>query len=147
MRWIAAVAESGYAGVDIFFVISGYIMALTTAGSSPGMRSGALFLMQRFARIYSGWWPFFLIYLVYAAATGGIGPEKRLLSSFFLWPTLLPHHLLPIAWTLSFELLFYAFTAAVLVLSRRKAWRLSGGSSSSPTRIKHMPKSWVTMRV
>ena len=122
VRWISAIAESGYAGVDVFFVISGYIMALTTAGRSPGMRSGVLFLTQRFARIYAGWWPFFLIYLGYYAATGGIGPEKRLLSSFFLWPTLLPHHLLPIAWTLSFELFFYVCTAAVLVWNRRKAW-------------------------
>lgn len=122
LPWVAGVVGAGYAGVDIFFVISGYIMALTTAGRSPGLKSGALFLTQRFARIYCGWWPFFLIYLCYAVANGGPEPEKRLVSSFFLWPTLLPHHLLPIAWTLSFELLFYAFTAAVLVWSRCNAW-------------------------
>ena len=44
-----------------------------------------------------------------------------MLASFLLWPTLLPHHLLPIAWTLSFELFFYAGTAAVLAWNRSKA--------------------------
>lgn len=122
VAWVNAVVGSGYAGVDVFFVISGYIMALTTAGRGPGAKSGALFLGQRFARIYSGWWPFFLLYLIYSAATGGPQPEVRLLPSFFLWPTLLPHHLVPIAWTLSFELFFYVCTAAVLVWSRRNAW-------------------------
>jgi peptidoglycan/LPS O-acetylase OafA/YrhL len=122
VRWLSAFAGLGYAGVDVFFVISGYIMALTTAGTTPGAGSAARFATQRFARIYCGWWPFFLIYLAYYTATGGIRAEMRLLPSFFLWPTLLPHHLLPIAWTLSFELFFYAGTAAVLTWNRRKAW-------------------------
>jgi exopolysaccharide production protein ExoZ len=119
--WLTAIAEAGYAGVDVFFVISGYVIALSTSDSRAPARSAGLFLSQRFARIYCGWWPFFLIYLGYFALTQGIGPEKRLLSSFFLWPTLLPHHLLPIAWTLSFELFFYICTAAVLAWNRSRA--------------------------
>lgn len=115
-------AALGYAGVDIFFVISGYIMALTTAHLSSSTASVGNFLFNRFARIYSGWWPFFFLYLAYNALTGGVSPETRLLSSFFLWPTLLPHHLVPIAWTLSFELFFYTCTAAVLAWNRRRAW-------------------------
>jgi exopolysaccharide production protein ExoZ len=122
--WVQAFARSGYAGVDIFFVISGYIMALTTDGARSGLRNAGHFLSQRFARIYCGWWPFFLIYLGFAIAAGGPDPQVRLLQSFFLWPTLLPHHLVPIAWTLSFELFFYACTAAVLLWSRRRAWQV-----------------------
>jgi peptidoglycan/LPS O-acetylase OafA/YrhL len=122
VRWLSAFAGLGYAGVDVFFVISGYIMALTTAGTTPGAGSASRFAMQRFARIYCGWWPFFLIYLAYYTATGGMRAEMRLIQSFFLWPTLLPHHLLPIAWTLSFELFFYSCTAAILTWNRRKAW-------------------------
>lgn len=115
-------AALGYAGVDIFFVISGYIMALTTVDLSSSKASVGNFLFKRFARIYSGWWPFFFLYLAYYAVTRGVSPETRLLSSFFLWPTLLPHHLVPIAWTLSFELFFYGCTAAVLAWNRRRAW-------------------------
>ena len=115
-------AALGYAGVDVFFVISGYIMALTTATLASDATSVGNFLYKRFARIYSGWWPFFFLYLAYGALIGGIAPETRLLASFFLWPTLLPHHLLPVAWTLSFELFFYGCTAAVLAWNRRRAW-------------------------
>lgn len=115
-------AALGYAGVDVFFVISGYIMAMTTANLPSSAASVGNFLFKRFARIYSGWWPFFFLYLAYAALVRGLDPETRLLSSFFLWPTLLPHHLVPIAWTLSFELFFYMCTAAVLAWNRRRAW-------------------------
>jgi exopolysaccharide production protein ExoZ len=59
--------------------------------------------------------------LAYGAATQGIGAEKRLLSSFLLLPTLLPHHLVPIAWTLSFELFFYICTAAIVLWNRQRA--------------------------
>ncbi len=117
-------ARSGYAGVDLFFVISGYIMALTTATTDPGGRQAARFLAHRFARIYSGWWPFFFIYLAYFSTTRGIRTEQRLISSLFLAPTLLPHHLLEVAWTLSFELFFYCCTAFIIVFTRRKAWLL-----------------------
>lgn len=115
-------AALGYAGVDIFFVISGYIMALTTKTLASSATSVGNFLYKRFARIYSGWWPFFILYLAYGALTEGIAPQTRLLASFFLWPTLLPHHLVPIAWTLSFELFFYGCTAAVLAWDRTRAW-------------------------
>lgn len=122
--WLKAILESGYAGVDLFFVISGYIMAKTTQDVPSTAKGAAVFLARRFLRIYSGWWPFFVIYLLYAISTGGVGPETRLLSSFLLWPTLLPYHLVPIAWTLSFELLFYVCTAVMLVWNRHAAGKL-----------------------
>jgi peptidoglycan/LPS O-acetylase OafA/YrhL len=49
----------GFAGVDVFFVISGFIMAHTT-GSASGLRAGWSFARRRVARIYSGYWPFFV---------------------------------------------------------------------------------------
>ncbi|MDB5944730.1 MAG: hypothetical protein JWQ13_4296 [Ramlibacter sp.] len=119
--WLTGIAQAGYAGVDLFFVISGYIMAKTTEHLPPTPRAATVFLARRFLRIYSGWWPFFLMYLLYGIRVGEVGPEKQLLSSFLLLPTLLPYHLLPIAWTLSFELLFYICTAFLLVWNRRRA--------------------------
>ena len=52
----------GFAGVDIFFVISGFIMAHTSF-SAAGWADGWSFLRRRLARIYSGYWPFFLLAL------------------------------------------------------------------------------------
>ena len=103
----------GFAGVDVFFVISGFIMVYTTRDQVGGA-SASDFLRRRVARIYSGYWPFFLITL---AMIGLLRPERfgsvDLLASFTLWPTGAP--VLPVSWTLTYEMIFYlGFTLLVL---------------------------------
>lgn len=116
--WLNAVAAMGFSGVDIFFVISGVIMAETTRDLIPGKKTAFKFLSIRFTRIYSGWWPFFFIYLAASFLFRGLPEEKNLLASFFLWPQNLNHQLLPIVWTLCFELYFYAVLGGLLFLKR-----------------------------
>jgi peptidoglycan/LPS O-acetylase OafA/YrhL len=97
----------GFAGVDIFFVISGFIMVHTTHGQAGG-HHGLDFAKRRFARIYSGHWPFFLLtLLIFYWARPGHFEKSNLLASFALWPQPLNRILLDITWTLSFELYFY----------------------------------------
>jgi peptidoglycan/LPS O-acetylase OafA/YrhL len=106
---------TGYAGVDIFFVISGFIMAHTTL-EKTGRSFTSQFVRRRLARIFSGYWPFFLFALmVFSWTRPEHVEESNLLASFFLWPQLLPHTLLEVTWTLSFELYFY-FLFALLLL-------------------------------
>ena len=112
-------AAMGFAGVDLFFVISGAVMAQSTRPLSDGASSAANFILARLARIYSGWWPFFLLYLVSFSATGSLSADKHLVASFFLWPQSLNHLLLPITWSLSFELYFYLVLGCVLFLKRQ----------------------------
>lgn len=104
----------GFAGVDVFFVISGFIMAYTTldsAGSTPA--SG--FARRRLARIFSGHWPFFfLAILVFGWTRTEHLAESNLVLSFFLWPQPLNRTLLEITWTLSFELYFYLLFALLV---------------------------------
>lgn len=112
----------GFAGVDVFFVISGFIMAYTTFDQSGG-HNGADFAKRRLARIYSGHWPFFaLTVLVFSWARPAHFSESNLLASFFLWPQPLNRTLLEITWTLSFELYFYLLFALMvwLVPCRRR---------------------------
>lgn len=51
----------GFVGVDLFFVISGFIMSITTRNTEPGFSAASQFLLRRFSRIYAGWWPFFFL--------------------------------------------------------------------------------------
>ncbi len=104
----------GFAGVDIFFVLSGFIMAHATIQHS-GVSDSAHFLGRRLARIYSGYWPFFaLTLLVFSWTRARHVEQAQLLESFFLWPIPLSRNLLEISWTLSYELYFYALFGLII---------------------------------
>jgi peptidoglycan/LPS O-acetylase OafA/YrhL len=104
----------GFAGVDIFFVISGFIMAHTTLQQGGG-QDGWNFSRRRLARIYSGHWPFFaLSLLVFAWARPEHLAQSNLFASFLLWPQPLNQTLLEITWTLSYELYFYLLFALLI---------------------------------
>lgn len=98
----------GAFGVDVFFMISGYVIAgVASRGVSPG-----LFLRDRLTRIYPVYWTLSIPWLFW-----GLGPmPERLWTSLTLWPAFsrVYQPYLPPGWTLSFELLFYASVWLVL---------------------------------
>jgi exopolysaccharide production protein ExoZ len=112
----------GFAGVDIFFVISGFIMAHTTH-SSAGIGAGWSFARRRLARIYSGYWPFYLLAL---CLFSWINPShvgaSSLLSSFLLWPS--NQLLIAVSWTLIFEMFFYLLYTLLVSVSGPRRNRL-----------------------
>ncbi len=110
----------GYLGVDIFFVISGFIMAMNTAERPAGAQHAVRFFAVRCARIYSGWWPVFLICLLLYGINGQL-QGKDFWGSFFLYQLNFNVLVLPITWTLTYELYFYAIVALSLLLPRE--WR------------------------
>lgn len=95
----------GAAGVDLFFVISGFIMATITK------KDAGQFLLDRVWRIYPLWLIAVLPWLfIYPPAWQGI------VASLTLWPSYpeFTTPALPLGWTLSFEMLFYlAFALAI----------------------------------
>ncbi len=121
----AASNAVGFAGVDVFFVISGFIMFHTTK-TINGSAYARQFMMRRLARIYSGYWPFFFLAIViFAWARAGHFQESQLLTSFALWPQSLNRVLLDVSWTLSYELYFYLlFALLVLIGVRARHWLL-----------------------
>jgi len=106
----------GRAGVDVFFVLSGVIIATVARGMKPGD-----FALKRLRRIYPIYLLMVLPWIAFGATVGTLD-WRSLLSTVTLWPVTdrITPPLSPVAWTLCFEMLFYA--AAALVLWRR--WML-----------------------
>ncbi len=108
----------GFAGVDIFFVISGFIMAHTSSGQA-GITRSFDFARRRLARIFSGYWPFFIFSIViFGYFRAEHFADSNLLKSFLLWPQPLNHVLLEITWTLSYELYFYLLFSFLILFSK-----------------------------
>jgi peptidoglycan/LPS O-acetylase OafA/YrhL len=104
----------GFSGVDVFFVISGFILWHTTR-DRRGSRAVAAFLMRRFARIFTGYWPFLAIALVlwWWCAPHELA-TKDWVRSLLLVPMPMDRRVIPVSWTLTYELYFYLIFAALL---------------------------------
>lgn len=117
-HWLGFIINMGYAGVDIFFVISGVIMAHSTKNTAHGARAAGAFVLNRFSRIYMGWWPALLLYLVFFKVTQQLDPHINFQGSFYLYFTDLTGLINIVIWSLMFELYFYILLAAALLFSR-----------------------------
>ncbi|MCD5972329.1 acyltransferase family protein [Pseudomonas quasicaspiana] len=113
----------GQTGVDLFFVISGFVMVVVSQSKVYSTRGVAAFLRNRMLRIYPTYWVYYFLLLVVFLSVPGIinssqGGEVDLIKSFFLVPNdKLP--LLLVAWTLTHELWFYLVFAGLLLLRNR----------------------------
>ena len=114
----------GGTGVDLFFVISGFIMVHVTRDAARGPAGAGHFLLRRAARIYPLYWlvsaALLAVYLYRPDIVfSGIDRAPDLIKSFTLWPDYRPP-LLAIGWTLTFEIMFYLFFAVALLLPKKR---------------------------
>ncbi len=115
--WLETVFHPGHAGVDLFFVISGFIILFVHGKDIGRPRRVAHYLSRRFSRVYPLYWTALAITVAIMVAGSHAMPEfRRMVFSIFLMPA--PGgQVLGVAWTLECELVFYA-VFAVLVLNR-----------------------------
>ena len=119
LDFVSSTRYFGFAGVDIFFVISGFII-WTTNLETKGARQNFQYLYRRLARIYLGYWPFFGIALAARMWTSSPLLERiEYLHSFFLLPQTQTGQLIHVSWTLSFELYFYGLFFLALFSANR----------------------------
>jgi exopolysaccharide production protein ExoZ len=145
-----AASALGAFGVDIFFVISGAVMMITSQNSFGRSGARAAFLRRRIARIYPPYWFYSLAMCVFPIAAGELIPPRYLLESLLLLPVLNPlgklRPILGVGWTLSYELYFYLMFALVLGVTRRWAplalGLLLGGMTLLATLVLDGHRAW-----
>lgn len=118
------------AGVDVFFVISGFIMVHASAGLFGTEGAATLFLKRRVARIVPLYWLVTTAYVVVAIIApqllnSGTPTLLQVIASYLFIPFARPDGLVQpiysLGWTLNYEMFFYLVFAAALALPRLKA--------------------------
>ena len=133
---VSGIWDRGWAGVDLFFIISGFIMVYVTRQSGRSFADIRNFIVARVTRIYPLWWVCAGIMAVYFLMTYGMlaAPDRvegssdafaYAARSFLLIPQEVPP-LLGLGWTLIHEMFFYIVFAGLLFLPRKYLpWALS----------------------
>jgi peptidoglycan/LPS O-acetylase OafA/YrhL len=119
----------GHAGVDLFFVLSGYLVyGLLIRKDTPYFT----FVRRRVQRIYPAFLALFVTYLILSAL---LPQENKIqgtplqmavyvLQNVFLLPGLLDiRPLITVAWSLSLEFFFYLLAPIVVRVGHMRSWR------------------------
>lgn len=119
---LGGVFTFGFAGVDFFFVLSGFIIQHVHARDIGRPAALGIYGWRRFSRIYPIYWSVMVLYLVLLTVSPSRELYERDPVSVVTSLLLLPHPdhdpILGVAWTLEHEVLFYALFA-LLIASRR----------------------------
>lgn len=125
----------GWCGVDFFFILSGFLVAWTYWNNSD---SCVHWLGKRFARIYPTYWIYTTVVIAFHFIVGKIRGGKfvswigmdfsGIARSMLLLPTDVAVNEMPIippAWTLAYEVLFYLVVSFFVKGRKRVFWNIS----------------------
>ncbi len=110
-EWSLPIARYGWSGVDIFFIVSGYCIALTIVKTSNFIE----FSIKRFARIYPAYFFCGIVTLVFYSFFDLPGREVNWYTGFMnlIFANFIPglkfQYIDGIYWALMIELKFYIF--------------------------------------
>lgn len=130
--WLWAPLESvvrhGAVGVDIFFVISGFVIALTVSKGAPTFSYFGRFILRRSVRLDPPYWTaivleLFLLHLtlrLFPAVPVQLPTTPQVLAHLGYVQELLGYeHIINIFWTLCYEIQFYAFYVGLVVVAAK----------------------------
>ena len=119
------------AGVDLFFVISGFVMVYASRNLFAAPAGSLLFLSRRIARIVPLYWSMTAIFLMAELVSPSLISDGRpdlseIFASYFFIPYYRPdsswmHPIYSVGWTLNYEMFFYAIFCCVIVLPVKRA--------------------------
>ncbi len=135
---------AGNRGVDLFFVLSGFIVAYVHGRDIGQPRRLPNYAFNRFARLYPAVWILSVLALVLYALGFGTADKAQKLGA---WPIiasllLLPQNDVPlinVTWTLVYELMFYVFFSSLIIsrfagIAILLSWQLAIVASAAPIR-------------
>ncbi|MEV7385673.1 acyltransferase [Streptomyces sp. NPDC091215] len=112
---LSGAAVYGCLGVEFFFVISGFVICMSSWGRSLGD-----FFRSRVARLYPAYWVALLLVtgacLVLPAVVHAVRPDEFLVNLTMLQQPMGVPRVLGVCWTLWVEVRFYALFALTVVL-------------------------------
>lgn len=124
----------GGAGVDIFFVLSGFIITYTSQKNIGYADKLPSFVKRRFVRIFPTYWIIISLFLLLQIMLPSFYKThfsldiKNILSTYLLFPG----HIMVngVSWTLSYELFFYLlFCVAFLIPNKKLSFGLAAIST------------------
>jgi len=108
---------NGFWGVDIFFVISGFIIVYITRDIEASGRAATLFMLKRAVRIVPAYWAFTVL-IYFSDTQHWFSDQPNLTNVAMLIKSLLfvkpGFPLLFVGWTLTLEMFFYVLYALML---------------------------------
>lgn len=130
-EWLPSAVDwifrQGHYGVDIFFVISGFVIAYSIRSAAPTLPFAGRFALRRSARLDPPYWSaIFLEISVQALALrmafseAPLPSTEKIFAHFFYLQNLLGYgDIIDIFWTLCFEIQFYLALIALFVFRRK----------------------------
>jgi len=132
--WLATAHAIGHCGVDLFFVLSGFLIY---GSLIERVQPFGAYLLRRVARIYPAFLAVLGVYLVLSLAMPSVSKLPAglaasawyVLQNLLLLPGMLPiAPIIEVAWSLSYEMFYYIVMPLVIAVAglrgRSRGWRL-----------------------
>jgi peptidoglycan/LPS O-acetylase OafA/YrhL len=126
--WVTWLLHQGALGVDVFFVISGFVIAYSVRAATYTPAFLGVFALRRFIRLDPPYWAAIALEIALieltlrlGAGSGSIGlpsVQQILAHVVYAQHVLGLGDIVPVFWTLCYEIQFYLFFVGALVLGR-----------------------------
>lgn len=136
---VMELADFGRYGVQIFFVLSGFVIAHSVAAGAYSFSYLGRFVARRFVRLDLPYWSIIALEVLLLWLSGLVAAQfvrdlpsipQILANAFYLQQFLGYQHIVPVFWTLCYEVQFYlVFVTSLVLLTKLREAGLAGSTT------------------